>query len=280
MKATPMKTAILICTLALAGCAGDGLVHVIDNSKPSSNVIVEKNPVAIRLGGYTDARNTGNPRMLGITTQPIHGVSKDQLLLDRDLNELVANAMRKRLEEAGFQLVDNDTAKFELTGTIKTLRYDVKLQDEISIEIETSVKEIASGKEVWSGTIKQSEKGFAGVSGSGLSDIAQNLKRELSIVTKKTVAALTANMTAFHPQQLVPVTAKSAISTGQFKLNVTPARAKVYVDGVYFGLSPLLASIDSGIHEITVKLEGYSSASEKISIRQGEITELEIALKR
>lgn len=63
------------------------------------------------------------------------------------------------------------------------------------------------------------------------------------------------------------------------EVNTTPDRAKVYVDGIYFGMSPLRAETDPGVHKVEVKIKGYKTASEKVSIRKGESTELELTLE-
>jgi len=63
-------------------------------------------------------------------------------------------------------------------------------------------------------------------------------------------------------------------------VNTTPQRAKVYLDGVYYGLSPLRLEMDPGVHAISVKLEGYKMVTEKVSVRKGDNTEMELNLER
>lgn len=73
---------------------------------------------------------------------------------------------------------------------------------------------------------------------------------------------------------------RASATTGLLVINTNPARAKVYVDGVYFGLSPLRVEVDPGVHAISVKLEGYKMATDKVSVRRGDNTEMELALER
>jgi uncharacterized membrane protein len=68
-------------------------------------------------------------------------------------------------------------------------------------------------------------------------------------------------------------------TNGVLVVNTEPARAKVYLDGVYFGMSPLRAEATLGIHKVEVKLKGYKTASEKVSVRKGDSTELELTLE-
>ena len=79
---------------------------------------------------------------------------------------------------------------------------------------------------------------------------------------------------------MIPVVnVMSEHKVGTLILTTQPARAKVYLDGVYFGLSPLNAEVESGIHNVDVKLEGYKKGSEKVSVRNAEKTELELILE-
>jgi hypothetical protein len=68
--------------------------------------------------------------------------------------------------------------------------------------------------------------------------------------------------------------------TGTLVLTTNPSRAKVYLEGVYFGMSPLHVEVEAGIHSVDVKLEGYKPASEKVSIRKDDKTELELVLEK
>ena len=67
---------------------------------------------------------------------------------------------------------------------------------------------------------------------------------------------------------------------GLLLVNSNPQRAKVYVDDVYYGLSPLRVSMDPGIHVVSVKLDGYRMVTEKVSVRKGDNTEVELNLER
>ena len=69
-------------------------------------------------------------------------------------------------------------------------------------------------------------------------------------------------------------------TAGLLLVNTTPPRARVYLDGVYYGMSPLRLEIEPGIHAISVKLPGFNMVSEKVSVRRGDNTELELNLER
>lgn len=271
---------LIIGVLSLTACAGDGLVHIIDNKTPSTNTVIDQSAVTLRINPYVDARNNANPRLLGTASLRISGLSGKEILLDQDVSNLVSNRAAKQLELSGFKIVTDDSAKYELNGVVKQLRFDATVKrNEIALEIETTIKEIATGRVAWSGTVKQATELDVPVSGTSTSDIGIYIKQQLGIAIKKTANMITANMTVFHPSEAVAMPA--AINTnGQLKLVGTPTRAKVYVDGIYFGLLPLTSALDVGTHDISVKADGYKTATEKISIRKNETTELEIQLVR
>jgi len=279
----------------------DNTIHVIE--KDNSNPLKQKYAVTIRIAGYVDERIGFPPKQIGITTEKVFGISGKELLLDREVTEIVGNSIAKRLEKEGFQLVDSN-ALYELSGVVKELSYNVKARDEINILLATSLKEVATGKVIWSGVVAQRNERFAGVSGNSKGDIAISLRHELGIVTQKTVneirpllmtsrPELFINALATQSENLVlggsassvaapPVQTEPKVATngnGGLSVVIKPPRSKVYLDGVYFGLSPLRAEVEVGIHEVSVKSDGYKTATEKVSIRKGDTTELELVLE-
>jgi hypothetical protein len=68
-------------------------------------------------------------------------------------------------------------------------------------------------------------------------------------------------------------------TNGLLLVNTNPARAKIYLDNVYFGLSPLRLELDPGVHTISVKLIGYKMVTEKVSVRKGDSTEMDLDLE-
>lgn len=63
-------------------------------------------------------------------------------------------------------------------------------------------------------------------------------------------------------------------------MGTIPGRAKVYLNNVYQGMTPLRAEIESGVHAISIKLEGYRMVAEKVTVRGGEHTEIDLTLER
>ena len=53
-----------------------------------------------------------------------------------------------------------------------------------------------------------------------------------------------------------------------------------YVDDVYYGTSPLRLEFDPGVKLFHFELPGYKTVAEKVSIRSGETTELEVHFEK
>lgn len=309
---------LAVAVLVLAGCASlmSNEIQVSESESPNPNASMVKYLASVRIAGYVDGRNVGNPRKIGITEVRVFGMSGTDIILDRDVTEVVTASLRKRLDDSGIRVLAKDDAGalFELSGVIKELRYDVKVRDQVHIKLETTLKEVATGKVVWAGEVEQKDDRFAGVSGNTKNDIADYLKREVGVVTGKTAEAINSVLMATRPELfgLTPGTkvipgvkvlvapavaspasavaarplpaakdqAQASPANGVLVVNTEPAHASVYLDGVYYGMSPLHAEVAPGVYKLEVRLKGYKAASEKVSIRKGDTTELELALER
>ena len=93
-------------------------------------------------------------------------------------------------------------------------------------------------------------------------------------------AAVTAPPAA--PAATPAVAASVAVQStkGIFSVTTVPSKAKVYGDDVYYGTSPLKLELDPGVTVFHFKLEGYKTVTQKVSIRRGETTELEVKLEK
>lgn len=323
------------------GGEGGNAIHVTESKKANPNAPSLKYAASIRIIHYADARKMGSPRKIGTGGAFVSGISGKDIVLDQDVATVVTSAMKTSLDDAGFQVreAQDGSALFELSGTVKELTYDVKARDEVSITIETTLKETGTDKVVWSGIVVEKKDRFAGVSGNNKKDVANYLRKELGVVTEKTTKAISDSLMAARPelfnltpgtkaipgvtvlvapavvntpsapaptlpvqqpvQQVVPMpaanmpipAAKAVVppqayvpqpnaTSGLLLVNTRPARAKVYLEGVYYGLSPLRLELEPGVHALSVKLEGYRMVVEKVSVRKGESTEMDLILER
>lgn len=318
MKKNFLYALLSIASITLVGCSGlsgGNDISVRESTRVNPNAPKTKYVASIRIAGYVDERKSNDLRRIGTAENKISGMSGSDIRLERDATEVVADSIHKRLDDSGIQMLarDDKSALFELSGAIKQLSYDVKERDYIAITLETTLKEVATGKVVWSGGVTEKNDRFAGVSGNSKGDIADYLRKELGVVTGKTSEAITATLMASRPELFnitpgtkaipgvtvyiapgaspapavmpTPVSATNdkplqAATNGMLLVSTDPARAKVYLDGVYYGMSPLQVEAVPGVHTVEAKLKGYKNSSEKVAVRKGDKTELELSLEK
>lgn len=279
----------------------ESVIAIADINKASTQPVLSKNSVTLRLADYVDERVGIAPNQFGISNQLISGMSGKKLLIDAPVKTLVAAAMKQRFAQLGYQIVDSaeQPALYELSGVIKEFVYNVKERDEMAITVESTLKEVSTGAIIWSGIVVEKANRFAGVSGNSKKDVIQYLRKELTILTQKTVNAIGASLAAIRPElfNLTPGTqliegvvvlqaargnassansAANVAANGTLALTTQPSRAKIYVDGIYFGLSPLRAELSAGVHRISIKLDNFKTQEEQVSVRSGQVTELEM----
>jgi hypothetical protein len=319
MPKLPFLVAVVLLSLGLAGCANfwgsaseaGNELRIREDVKPGPNARQERYQITVRMAGYTDARQIDSPRRVGTSNARITGLTGKEIMSDRDATEVVAESMKKRLVDAGLQVVAKEApdAQYQLSGTVKELNIDVKDRDYVDVAIESVLTEVASGKVIWSGLVVDRANRYAGTSGNGKKDVADFLRVKLGVVSTKTTESILSVLMATRPElfnmavgikpvQGVTIYSNSAGSAatvvepasinptetagnkGVLVISSNPSRAKVYVDGIYFGLTPLRAEYGVGIHEVNIKLDGYQTSSEKVSVRKGDDTEMDIKLQR
>lgn len=337
MSSFSQRIALLVLLAAATGCSTindakntvSGWVGGSSNAletkaaTPSSATSQLKYGATLRVSNFIDQRKVSNPRYLGVLKARVGGLSGDEVLMDQDISDIATAAIRTRFDAEGFQVMEGAAASnalFEVSGVVKELTLNVKERDDISIAIETTVKDVSTGKVVWSGLVTEKNDRFAGVGGNDKSDVVAYLNKELRIASTKTVEAISASLMASRPDlfnltpgtkpikgvtvYVAPSLPKAAPvapvvqnygaqgdvpaptyrphasdANGLLLVNTNPPRAKVYLDGVYYGMSPLRLEMEPGIHAISVKLAGYNMVTEKVSVRRGDNTEIELNLE-
>jgi hypothetical protein len=289
----------------LSGCAGTqptgNAIYMRMDEKPSPNARQLKYPVSVVLGTYQDARDVSDPRWIGVATARVLGVTSSELVLDTEVSKVVIAGMKKQLSDDGLQFVEGDKAQFKLSGVVKSLSLDVKERDYLNIAIETTLTEIGSGRVIWSGVVTEKKERFAGMMGNSKADIADFLHAGLATISRKTSESILSVLMATRPELFgvagvakqvagvtvysdtpvpeVPAKAQLVAATGKLSLTSIPDHVKVYVDDVYYGLTPMEAEMPSGIYQLRFELDGYGRSSEKVSVRSGDRTELKVKLQ-
>ena len=331
MKQLMHRIFLMLAALTMAACSSmtpPSLANLLnggeEQKKTTPNALVQKYVASIHMISYSDERKEGKPHTIGTGAENVSGMSGKDIVVEQDVATMVTAAIRSKIEDSGIQISEAQigNAQFELKGVVKELTYNVKARDEVSIAIESTLKEISTGKVVWSAIVTEKGVRFAGVSGDSKNDVTSYLHKELGVVSQKTADAIGSILMAIHPELFnltpgtrpipgvtvlvapaatptvapsiapitvvpVPVTPSVAAPAttyvphaseinGLLLVNTNPDRAKIYLDGVYFGLSPLRLELDPGVHALSAKLLGYKMVSEKVSVRKGDSTEIDL----
>lgn len=269
--------------LLLTGCAGP--LEVKYEPKTTGQFRSDE-PAPVFVSKFEDKRDLSkspskDPRTIGRIEATVSDMTGDELTLSEDVTEVVAKAFKKELAIAGFTLVDDiEKARYALVGQVREFRVDIGTRDEVAIEIASEFKDAQTGKELWTGVGSERGDRFAGVMGNSRHTISNYIAASLQKTIRSSIAAAGARLAGKTAASEKPSQAALPEASGTFKLDSAPQRSKVYIDGVYYGLTPLTLKIAPGVYEVTLKQKGFRTATEKVSVRQDAATELEMELEK
>lgn len=284
--------ALSLTVFILAGCSGPLNVRYapgLTSPRPG------REPLKVFVEQFIDARGGQDPRAIGTVTAVVSDMPGGSLTLSEDVSSLVTRAFAQELSSAGFTVSTGDEAgradaDLILGGAVKGFRLDIDKRDGIVIEVSAEFKEAASGKAVWSGTQTHKDSRYAGVLGNTRATISAYISSSLSKVVRQAIADASralpvkagtqAPLSAALSAAPAPAAPSNAHVPGRVSITSAPPRAKVYIGGVYYGLTPITMDLDPGVYELTLRLKGHRENKEKISIRPGQLTEVEEALDK
>lgn len=312
--------------LGMAGCSSLPSMRMPSPSMPSlsmtsaplqldiaanpapGQIVHARRPIVLHVARYTAAGPAATSGKIGEISATVSDMLGTELHVP-DVSGTVTAAMAKQLSASGFQTVVSGgkaaagSTEFEVSGVIKEFRMNIAGRDEVSIVVETTLRDGRNSAILWSGVVTEKVDRFAGVAGNTRNSITRYLSNALAKVSAKTRDAISESIMQTYPelfQQAAPARqsapgvtvlvappqqapASQAVvgpgMTGRVAIATTPSRAKVYMADVYYGLSPLKLELEPGIYTLHFKLDGFKTATEKVSVRKGETTELEIRLQ-
>ncbi|MBI3599142.1 MAG: PEGA domain-containing protein [Nitrospinae bacterium] len=292
----------LIFFLFVTGCIGPLKVDYKPGQIPDTSKA--KKPLTILLKPYMDSRTGVDPKYVGKINSTVSDIHDDKIVLDRDVAAFVTEAVKTHLTSAGFNVTnppsppftkggngEGDAADIIISGEVKKFRLDIGGRDEIEIELATrAIKggstSSPSGKVIWEGVITEKDDRYAGVFGNSRKSIGAYISKTLSRAINKTIAEININIakgdSSALPQNELKPAGETHIPEGSGRLFITtePARAKIYIGDVYYGLSPLSIDIEPAVYDMAIRLEGFKEKREKVAVRKGQRTELEIKMER
>lgn len=278
---------------------GNGVTPVVPPVQPGAPLRTpDGRALTVALTPWTDQR-PGNPgRKLGDVGATVFGIDGDALWLARDASAVVTDAVRGRLLAQGFAIAGpQDRSDLTLEGNIQALSLNVAGRDERRIVLQ-AVARAPGGAVVWSGAGEERGDRFAGVAGNNRGDLERYLGEGIGLAATRLATSLRERVGAMPTTASAPAaaaraaappvlplavpgpSAPSAGGTGFVAITSVPGRVKVYVDDVYHGLTPVTLELPAGVNQLHFKLDGHRSAREKVAVRRGATTELELKLER
>lgn len=289
--------------------SGSGTVHV-DVPVPAPSAV----PVGGTLGAvsvavreFSDARAGSPGRKVGNIRATVRDMHATELAIDQDVTSLLTGAAKSRLAAEGFRVAAaGDPADFVLDAAVRTFTLDIAGRDELAIVADATLRAGAGSQVAWKGEIAERSDRYAGVSGNSSASIAEYLGEGVAAFAGKLGAAVKAGVagaparpaSARAPEPARPAAPAATLArepaqaataarepaqpaaTGRLWVQSTPARAKVYIDQVYYGLSPLKVELPPGIVQVRLVLDGFRPVTEKVSVRKGDTTEMEVSLEK
>lgn len=298
-RTLPLST-ILVILAILTGCAGP--LQVTYDPAPAEKPVKVAGDVSVAIAGFTDSRTVEGPsargsRTIGKASAVVANLSETNLTLSEDVTALVEKAFVRELAEAGYTVSPEGAgeggAALVLAGEVHDFRLDIGPKDVISIDVSTEITDRATGRVVWSGRESYHEARYAGVMGNTRGSISRYISASLSKVVRAILTEATPDVSAsMSGRPAVPVQAAPSADSrppggtdipagkGRLFISTTPPRAKVYIDEVYYGLTPISLDIEPGIYDLEIKLDGYNDKTEKVSVREGHLTEMELDFEK
>ena len=269
--------------LIFTGCAGPLEVKYEPRTQGQFKA---KEPAPVFVSSFEDKRDLSkspfkDPRTIGKIQATVSDITDDKITLSENVVDIVSRAYAKELALAGFTVVSEpDKARYLISGEVREFRLEVGSQDEIAIELSYELKEAQGEKTLSSGVASEKGERFAGVMGNSRTTLSNYISASLQKAVRRSIAEMGAKLPSAGnaPVAKEEFRTPSSQSTGSVAVNSTQERAKVYIDGVYYGLTPLKLDLAPGIYEVTVTKKGFKPATEKISVRQGATTEIETEL--
>ncbi|MFQ5464892.1 MAG: PEGA domain-containing protein [Thermodesulfobacteriota bacterium] len=288
-KIGPLLFVLLM--LASAGCAGT--IKVEYSPKPADHEVRARAGTVVSVEPFEDARprqgsSVRGSRTIGRVTSVVSNMAGTRVKLSEDVASMVERGFREELKGFGYTVAAKDEkAPLVLRGEVRDLSLDIGPRDVIALELAARIKDPATGEIVWSGTERLTDDRYAGVMGNTRGTISRYISANLSKVIRAMLSEATPMVAAYGSPPTTPAVATGLEApaasvpvpegSGRLVLATDPPRAKVYLDGVYFGLTPITIDTDPGIYDLKVSRKGFEDHEERVSLREGQTTEMEVS---
>lgn len=120
-------------------------------------------------------------------------------------------------------------------------------------------------------------QGYSPMTLSGLSPATYTMKATLSGYSPDTslVTVYSGQTATYYP---VLQSSPQPRQTGSVYITSSPSSASVYIDGSYYGKTPMTVSLYPGSHQVVLKLAGYNDYSTSVWVNAGQTQSLPVTM--
>jgi len=283
---------IFIFPLLLAGCGGP-LRYAYTPTRQDSP-IENTEHISLYIAPVEDERQdiaSGKGNKIGDIRSTVLDIYGTELVLSRNPAQIIREALIKEFRGAGFEVLSEaqDKADYVLKAKLEKFHLDVTSKDSIAIALFIELLNTHSRKNLWAGQVKSSDSRYAGVSGDSRRSISKYISISMATVLKKalheTEAAIKRDIpaisTAIKNSNEGTTQGREGINAkGLLRLTTEPLRAKIYLNNIYYGLSPQNLRLRTGIYDLLIRKDGFIDFREKIAVDKERETEVDEKLHK
>ncbi len=290
-KNLTLATVTLLLAVVVIGCSGpleltyrpSTVAEQLQTGTPTASILVED---------IVDKRGNEPLTKIGKISTTVADINRTELILAKAPAATVREAFIDELRASGYTVLsgpksDLSQVEYVLSGELRTFSLDIASRDEVDIELYVELKEIKTGTVSWSGLLHETGDRYAGAMGNTRKSINRYLSNTIASVVRSAITAaapaLHGNLATSLPGSPEPSTiAVTAPDSGPKKgpvkgdstlsVESVPPGAKVYIDEVYWGITPLTINFYPGIYELRLTKRNYRSETDKIGLKRGRTT--------
>ncbi len=260
LPAVVHRLSLSVALLVAVGCAPSAVVV-----RAPSAPVVEPASEAVWVTPAADLRPEAQPRLLGTRRHNV-GSGGRPLHLDRPVAAWVTERLMAVLADRGLHPRLLQTASHPavwIEPRIQDLALTVGADDRFDLTLALILHR--GDQEVWSHSRELHEARFTGVGGTTLGHLIYLLQEDVDQVWGDLLTAMATN-------EQPPAT------RGRVEVVSTPAGARVYLDGVYYGTTPFTAELRPGVHELRLVPPLAPEIHERLAVVAGRTTRYEAVL--
>ena len=251
----------LLCLLLLVGCARTPIV--VHAPPPTA---IEPATEAVWVAPATDLRpERAQPRFLGTRRHNV-GSGGRPLALDQPVAGWATERLMAVLVERGLHprlLSGSRRPAVWIEPRVHHLALTVGANDRFDLVLALVLHR--GDEEVWSHSRELHAARFTGVGGTALAHLIYLLQKDVDRVWGDLLTSMAAN-------EQPPAT------RGRVEVVSTPAGARVYLDGVYYGTTPFICELRPGVHELRLVPPAAPEIRERLAVVAGRTTRYEAVL--